>query len=781
MQSSLRHILPPLLLLVSVASQAGCLVTKKTCIDPGATRVIDGIPVTRTCWGYEEEKTCLKPDGGINGCETLADDEETGGKGRCERVSLTCEASVTDVDGNSVCLKESAVYRCDTKIPLPPVNAAWKGAVPETVKRVKDNTCTALESNSACTKTGSKDEGNTVIHTYACSDETLAACTELIEKGCTRLRKPACDATVDPTCALKVGRVRCSNGAHLPYLENGSVTTQSTTNRADSEGKKDITPLRNLENATTSCRVVSSVCTDTQAGWRIVNGARIYATCWAYKDTVICRDSRAKSTCERLEENGNCRLTSTECEETIDGVCAKETRQYTCDGPRDSVLEGEGEAVDEIEISEGVVSYSTCSEIEGDAACRKVSETCEENGRDGCKKWVLTYACGNAGESIQTNDCTELEGNTACRLEGTECTGVDASGACTMLTRRYVCEEGRKTLTLGESCDDMVCVAGHCQKREETDTKAFLQSAALLEIAREAATYADAGKGTIFEGTASHCSVKAAGFSCCRRANAADAAQFSNTGFEVAVTVGADAGFELIKTVGSPYVYDLLSSHEALSPLLTHLYGEAGSGVYHPDFSFYGVSVGADAAGSLTLNFSPAGFFAAVAMQVLTDYFSCTQEDQLHALREAAGLCRYVGSFCAQKSGLGCLEKKETWVCFNSRLARLVQEGARRELNLGWGTPEDPLTRGITFEELQGLDFTKIDLTAAVGEVARVNEKQLTGKAKDSEATTARAQARVTQLTGAEESPYGTYSTVTGKCYTARGTPTHCASITAAP
>ena len=459
MPSALRHLLPALLFFVAVTSHAGCLVTKKTCIDPGATRVIDGIAVTRDCWGYEEEKTCLKPDTGTNGCETLSDDQETGGKGHCERMSLTCEASVTDVDGKAVCLKESAVYRCDTKIPLPPVNAAWKGTVTETVKRVQENTCTVLESNSACTKTDSKEEGNILTNTYACSDETLAACTELIDKGCTRLRKPACDAAVDSTCALKVGRVRCSNGAHLPYLENGSVTPQSSTNRADSEGKKDATPLRNLENATTSCRVVSSVCTDTQAGWRIVNGARIYATCWAYKDTVICRDSRAKSTCERLEKNENCRLTSNECEETIDGVCSKETRHYTCEGPRDSVLEGEGEAVDEIEISEGVVSYSTCSEIEGDAACRIVSETCEENGRDGCKKRILTYACGNAGESIQTNDCTELEGNTACRLEGTECTGVDESGECTMLTRRYVCEEGSKTLSLGEACDDTVCVA----------------------------------------------------------------------------------------------------------------------------------------------------------------------------------------------------------------------------------------------------------------------------------------------------------------------------------
>lgn len=779
MPSALRHLLPALLFFVAVTSHAGCLVTKKTCIDPGAMRVIDGIAVTRDCWGYEEEKTCLKPDTGTNGCETLSDDQETGGKGHCERMSLTCEASVTDVDGKAVCLKESAVYRCDTKIPLPPVNAAWKGTVTETVKRVQENTCTVLESNSACTKTGSEDKGNTRIDTYACSDETLAACTELIDKGCTRLRKPACDAAVDPTCALKVGRVRCSNGAHLPYLENGSVTLQSSTNRADSEGKKDITPLRNLENATTSCRVLSSVCTDDKAGWRVVNGARIYATCWAYKDTVVCRDTRSKSTCESLEENSRCRITSSECEETVAGVCAKETRHYTCEGPRDSVLEGKGEAVDEIEITEGVAAYSTCSEIESDEACRKISETCEEDGPEGCKTQVLTYACGSAGESIQTNDCTELEDNSSCRLEGTECTGFDESGECTMLTRRYVCEEGSKTLSLGEACDDTVCVAGHCQKREEANTNAFLQSAALLEIAREAASYADAGKGVIFEGTASHCTVKAAGFSCCRRADAADAAQFSNTGFEVAVTVGVDAGFELIKTVGSPYVYDVLSSHEALSPLLTHLYGEAGSGVYSPDFSFYGVSVGYDAAGSLTLNFSPAGFFAAVAMQVLTDYFSCTKEDQLHALREAAGLCRYVGSFCAKKSGLGCLEKKETWVCFNSRLARLVQEGARRELNLGWGTPEDPLTRGITLEELQGLDFTKIDLTAAIGEVARVNAEKLTGQVKDSQATASRAKERVTQLTGAPDSPYETYSTVTGKCFTARGTPTHCASITA--
>ena len=136
--------------------------------------------------------------------------------------------------------------------------------------------------------------------------------------------------------------------------------------------------------------------------------------------------------------------------------------------------------------------------------------------------------------------------------------------------------------------------------------------------------------------------------------------------------------------------------------------------------------------------------------------------------------------FVLKSPGSGALRKKKLGCALTRAWRALCKRGRGGNL-ISWGTPEDPLTRGITLEELQGLDFTKIDLTAAVGEVARVNEKQLTGKVKDSEATTARAQARVTQLTGAEESPYGTYSTVTGKCYTARGTLTHCASITAAP
>ena len=157
------------------------------------------------------------------------------------------------------------------------------------------------------------------------------------------------------------------------------------------------------------------------------------------------------------------------------------------------------------------------------------------------------------------------------------------------------------------------------------------------------------------------------------------------------------------------------------------------------------------------------------------DYMSCDAEDQLHVMREAAGLCHYVGSFCAKKSGLGCLVKKESWVCFNSKLARLVQEAARLQLGLGWGSPESPMTRGLTTEEFKSVDFSKIDLTGIISEVARESASKL-GSPTNTDATTTRAKERVTDITSQEGSLQyeEAFDSITGKCRAADGTLTDC-------
>jgi hypothetical protein len=74
--------------------------------------------------------------------------------------------------------------------------------------------------------------------------------------------------------------------------------------------------------------------------------------------------------------------------------------------------------------------------------------------------------------------------------------------------------------------------------------------------------------------------------------------------------------------------------------------------------------------------------------------------------------CHYVGDYCAEKIPLaGCVQKKKTYCCFGSPLARIIQEQGRPQLGKGWGDPKSPDCSGFTIDEFQKLDFSKIDFS----------------------------------------------------------------------
>ena len=57
---------------------------------------------------------------------------------------------------------------------------------------------------------------------------------------------------------------------------------------------------------------------------------------------------------------------------------------------------------------------------------------------------------------------------------------------------------------------------------------------------------------------------------------------------------------------------------------------------------------------------------------------SCTQEDMETAMLNASGMCHDLGSYCSDKWPLvGCVQKSEAFCCFNSKLARIIQEQGR--------------------------------------------------------------------------------------------------------
>ncbi len=84
-----------------------------------------------------------------------------------------------------------------------------------------------------------------------------------------------------------------------------------------------------------------------------------------------------------------------------------------------------------------------------------------------------------------------------------------------------------------------------------------------------------------------------------------------------------------------------------------------------------------------------------------------------HKLDGKNGQCHYVGSYCSSKFLSLCLQHKETFCCFSSPLARIIQEQGRTQpqINIAWGNPKSPNCRGFTPTEFQKIDFTKINFS----------------------------------------------------------------------
>lgn len=90
---------------------------------------------------------------------------------------------------------------------------------------------------------------------------------------------------------------------------------------------------------------------------------------------------------------------------------------------------------------------------------------------------------------------------------------------------------------------------------------------------------------------------------------------------------------------------------------------------------------------------------------------SCSANEKLLNKRRKAGLCHTVGTYCAKKVLNKCVKKKTSYCCFGSKLLKAFHEQGRVQIGMGWGEPKEPLCRGFTIEEIQRIDFSKLDLS----------------------------------------------------------------------
>jgi len=125
------------------------------------------------------------------------------------------------------------------------------------------------------------------------------------------------------------------------------------------------------------------------------------------------------------------------------------------------------------------------------------------------------------------------------------------------------------------------------------------------------------------------------------------------------------------------------------------------------------------------------------AIILIVQYFildgSCTEEDMETAMMRDSGRCHEVGEYCSEEwSGMGCVQDTKVLCCFNSKLARIIHEQGRPQLNTfvpTWATIlDDEITancRGFTPAEFQMLDFSKMDLSEYFTEITAKVQSQL--------------------------------------------------------
>jgi conjugal transfer mating pair stabilization protein TraN len=268
-----------------------------------------------------------------------------------------------------------------------------------------------------------------------------------------------------------------------------------------------------------------------------------------------------------------------------------------------------------------------------------------------------------------------------------------------------------QTVTSASNCPTNVfCLDGNCFNIAAPNDADFARSMSMLEAGREAGVYINSDRMQVFDGEENRCRDRLLK-NCCY----ADGA-------------GAGMTNQSMFGSGSRLVYDVLMNSEnrqflyqGMSALLT---GAGFSGT----FTTYGVTVAVNGAAipagstvvysgtNLVVAFDPWSLVIAVIIYIILSMMSCNENEGKLAMKEGAKLCHTIGTWCSSCFRVlgvcvSCVERTTSKCCFNSMLARIVNEQGRAQIGKGWGGAESADCSGFTVAQLQSLNFAAMDLS----------------------------------------------------------------------
>jgi conjugal transfer mating pair stabilization protein TraN len=325
-----------------------------------------------------------------------------------------------------------------------------------------------------------------------------------------------------------------------------------------------------------------------------------------------------------------------------------------------------------------------------------------------CWEYTSTMTCASGAAADQ---CAPLIAS-GCTPQSSVCKRSNANtGQCEIYENVYSCPVPGQNVTTASNCPTNVfCLGGSCFDISAPNDPDFGRSMSMLEAGRESGVYLDADRMQVFNGEENRCRDRLLK-NCC----------YSD---------GSGAGMtnQSLFGSGSRLVYDVLMNSENRAFLyqgMTALLTGAG---FSGSFTTYGVTIAVNGAAlpagsvavysgqSIVVAFDPWSLVIAVIIYIILSMMSCNESEGKLAMKEGAKLCHTIGTWCSSCFRVlgvcvSCIEHTTSKCCFNSMLARIVNEQGRAQIGKGWGGAQNADCSGFTVAQLQNLNFAAMDLS----------------------------------------------------------------------
>lgn len=370
----------------------------------------------------------------------------------------------------------------------------------------------------------------------------------------------------------------------------------------------------------------------------------------------------------------------------------------------------------------------------------------------------------NTGDRADT--CGELESNPACAYVRQEC--IDGardpeSGQCYAWTLVYDCGFDASVgtgaaSTLALVCDGVIrCLGTECIEGQfDENSQDFARAAALLQAVQYVSadtdcTDANAGGCEIFKGRDYDCKKALGGWvDCCVQPQGISLVDYIKLLGGMYSMASADWTITAFgPAISNPFsgAYSVLSdAWDYTSQLFTSAWdsligttAEAGTQAIGESLTvrlmdaayewtsqnFPALAEQIFTVNGMYVEFAPwlstAISFVQFAMWLYTIYnvldilvhiiWACEEEEFELGAKRQMKVCHYVGSFCKTQVLGVCIEKRDSYCCFNSPLSRILQEQVRAQTGRSWGSGREPDCGGLRPPELAQVDWDRVDLS----------------------------------------------------------------------